>query len=213
MKFKNIITVTFFSFFITACSVNQVIPDKIISKKQENFTRPDVSSELLSEISYILFLLSQNDLETLNEKFINPSFAYFELSRNIDQKQIIIEKKLKIEEINDDIESFDIKQEEAIFNCSPFDDAYYGWNKEGVFLKSNEGLKLSQLMKDKNLLNVNMYSNEEIKRAILIEKISYEVIVPYNIVFHLTLIDNKWYITLIDKLKTDCSDITSLNTN
>ena len=37
------------------------------------------------------------------------------------------------------------------------------------------------------------------------EKTSYEVIVTNNIIFYLTKINNIWYITLIDKIETDCS--------
>ena len=61
-------------------------------------------------------------------------------------------------------------------------------------------------MKNTNLHNVNTYSQEDIKTANIIEKTSYEVIVPYNIIFYITKLENQWFITLIDKVKTDCSE-------
>ncbi len=204
MTFKNILIIIFFSLFITSCSMNKTIRENIMIKKKESLERPAVSTELLSDINHILFLLQQNDLETLNSRFIHPIFSYYELTKNEEEK-IIIEKKLLIDEINRDIESFEIKQEEAIFNCSPYDDSYYGWNKEGVFLNTSKDLNISSIMEEQNLQNPNLFTKEEIKQAVLIEKTSYEVIIPYNIIFHLTLIDKQWYITLIDKIKTDCT--------
>ena len=65
---------------------------------------------------------------------------------------------------------------------------------------------------DKNFWE-NLYRNEwpeassrELKLAEYIEKHSYEVVVPYNIVFYITKINKQWYITLIDKVKDDCSE-------
>ena len=204
MTFKNILIIIFFSVFITACSMNKTIQENIMIKKKESLERPTVSTELLSDINHILFLLQQNDLETLNSRFINPIFSYYELIKNQEEK-IIIEKKLLIDEINRDIESFEIKQEEAIFNCSPYDDSYFGWNKEGVFLNTSKDLNIASIMEKQNLQKPNLFTKEEIKHAVLIEKTSYEVIIPYNIIFYLTLIDKQWYITLIDKIKTDCT--------
>lgn len=184
--------------------MNKTIQENIMIKKKESLERPAVSTELLSDINHILFLLQQNDLETLNSRFIHPIFSYYELIKNQEEK-ILIEKKLLIDEINRDIESFEIKQEEAIFNCSPYDDSYFGWNKEGVFLNTSKDLNISSIMEKQNLQKPNLFTKEEIKQAVLIEKTSYEVIIPYNIIFYLTLIDKQWYITLIDKIKTDCT--------
>ena len=61
------------------------------------------------------------------------------------------------------------------------------------------------MMNDINKILPNRYKEDELKRVEQIEKTSYEVIVTYNKIFYLTKIDNKWYITLIDNVKTDCS--------
>ena len=79
MTFKNILIIIFFSVFITACSMNKTIQENIMIKKKESLERPTVSTELLSDINHILFLLQQNDLETLNSRFIHPIFSYYEL--------------------------------------------------------------------------------------------------------------------------------------
>ena len=205
MTLKNICMLIFFSIFITACSVKKLSQEELILNKEGISKRTEIPQDLINEINYILFLLKQNDLETLNARFIHSKFPYYELSMDDNQKKVIIQKKSAIDEINNYIDSFDIKKEEAIFDCSPFNDANYGWNKEGVFLSHSKDAYISKFMLQENLLKANSYTQEEINKTILIEKNSYEVIVPYNIIFYLTKIDNIWYITLIDNIKTNCS--------
>lgn len=207
MKIKNIFAILIFSFFISACSVNQNLENQVSIFKKKAEVRESVTPTLLSELNYILLLLEQNDLDLINSKFINPTFGFYEVFKNEKENKIKFQQKIQIEEISNNIDSFDIKEEEeAIFNCSPFDDTYYGWNKEGVFLTANTKPYLSEIMKESNLLEPNKYKEDEIKRAIFIEKTSYEVIIPYNMVFYITKINNQWYITLIDNVKTDCSE-------
>jgi hypothetical protein len=204
MIIKNIFAVFLFSFFISACSIDQsLVKNNIIENKAD--VREAVSDTLISSINHILFLLKQNDLDSLNSIFINPSFGFYEILKDEEKNKITFQQKIKLDEISDDIDSFDIKEEEAIFNCSPMNDAFFGWNKEGVFLSPNTKPYLSQLMKEANLTEINKYKEEDIKRALFIEKTSYEVTIPYNIIFYITNIDKKWYITLIDKVITDCS--------
>lgn len=204
MIIKNIFVVFVFSLFITACSVNKTTFEGNIFKKKEEVREP-ISKVLLSEINHILFLLKQNDLDTLNNKFINPNYGFYEVYKNETENKITFEHRLQIDETTNVVESFDIKEEEAIFNCSPFDDSSYGWDKEGVFLTPNTKPYLSELMKKANLLELNKYKEEDIKRAMFIEKTSYVVNIPYNIIFYITKIENQWYITLIDKVVTNCS--------
>ena len=53
---RDILTIFVFSLFLTACSVNQLSKEKEFIKKE--LEREKVSQELLNDISYILFLLS-----------------------------------------------------------------------------------------------------------------------------------------------------------
>ncbi|MBU0924108.1 hypothetical protein KKG81_04425 [bacterium] len=207
MRIKNIFILILFALFISACSVNQIEKNIVVEvKKKVVLEREAISDELLSDINHILFLLKQKDLETLNSRFINPPYGLYEVLKDNQNNKFIFNKKLQIDEISDEIDSFEIKKEEVIFNCSPYDDKYYGWNKEGVFISTNIQPYLSNIMKEANLLKINTYSEEEIKIANNIEKTSYEVVIPYNIVFYITKIDKQWYITLVDKVKTDCTN-------
>jgi hypothetical protein len=207
MRIKNIFILILFALFISACSVNQIEKNIVVEvKKKVVLEREAISDELLSDINHILFLLKQKDLETLNSRFINPHYGLYEVLKDNQNNNFIFNKKLQIDEISDEIDSFEIKKEEVIFNCSPYDDKYYGWNKEGVFISTNIQPYLSNIMKEANLLKINTYSEEEIKIVNNIEKTSYEVVIPYNIVFYITKIDKQWYITLVDKVKTDCTN-------
>lgn len=199
----SIIVLSFLTFSIVGCSVNQASLEDSVKKENE---REPVSAVLLNDINYILYLLQQNDLNTLNNRYINPTFGLYYVNKdeNIPNK-ITFTQKLQIDEISNTIISFDIKQEEVFFNCSPYNDAFYGWNKDGIFLTPNTKPYLSQQMIETNKIEINKYKEDDIKRAIFIEKTSYELVIPYNVILYMTKIDNNWYITLIDNLTTDCS--------
>ena len=176
-----------------------------LSKQEKEVQRQEVSKELLSDISYILFLLKQKDLDNLNSRFINPKIGLYEVYKSDIENKITFKHSYEIDEIVDIIDSFEIKQEIIIFNCSPYNDAFYGWNKDGTFLTTQIKPYLSQIIQEQNKITPNKYKIEELANIALIEKTSYELIVTNNVIFYLTKIDNLWYITLIDKIKTDCS--------
>ena len=212
MTFKSILLIILLSLFITSCATKETIEEDVIQSEEKTFFsknelgREVVNEVLISDINYILFLLKNEDLDTLNSRFINKKYGLYEVFKNSEDNRIYFKSKLQIDEISANVDSFDIKQEEAIFNCSPYDDTYYGWDKEGIFISDNTKPYLSDIMKKTNLLSANSFSVDELKLAEYIEKHSYEVVVPYNIVFYITKINKQWYITLIDKVKDDCSE-------
>nr|MBP7227414.1 hypothetical protein [Aliarcobacter sp.] len=71
MTLKNICMLIFFSIFITACSVKKLSQEELILNKEGISKRTEIPQDLINEINYILFLLKQNDLETLNARFIH----------------------------------------------------------------------------------------------------------------------------------------------
>ena len=212
MTFKSILLIILLSLFITSCATKETIEEDVIQSEEKTFFskkelgREAVNEVLISDINYILFLLKNEDLDTLNSRFINKKYGLYEVFKNSEDNRIYFKSKLQIDEISANVDSFDIKQEEAIFNCSPYDDTYYGWDKEGIFISDNTKPYLSDIMKKTNLLSANSFSVDELKQKEYIEKHSYEVVVPYNIVFYITKINKQWYITLIDKVKDDCSE-------
>jgi hypothetical protein len=72
------------------------------------------------------------------------------------------------------------------------------WNKDGVFIFEPKTNYLDNFLNDK--------TKEEKEFTQKVKNISYEVIATNNTIFYITKIDKKYYITLIDNLKTNCSN-------
>lgn len=190
--FRNFIYASVLAFFLVGCSFNQL--------ENDGFEREKVSKEFTDDVGYILYLLKTNDIETLNKFYINPQYGVYTVYMTDFDNIMTFKKEDRIDEINNIVDNFDIQEGIVTFNCSPTNDAYYGWDKDGTFITSNTKPYLSHLMSDKT-----KYKEDELKRVEIIEKTSREVIVTNNIIFYLTKIDGKRYITLIDYVTTDCS--------
>ena len=186
---KNIILI-FILLLFSSCAVNQ--------NRLEPIKKESIDEELLSHVRYILYLIQTNDLKNLNEIYINKNYGYFEVNLNELENKPQIVKKYQIDEIDTYIESFDIQNIEVSFNCSPYNDAFYGWNKDGVFIFEPKTNYLDNFLNDK--------TKEEKEFIQKVKNISYEVIATNNTIFYITKIDKKYYITLIDNLKTNCSN-------
>lgn len=189
------------SLFLTACSVSN---SQVQVNQKKIYEKEPVTQNLKNEINEILQLIKQNNLALLNSKYIHPINGYYEVTKF--EHRNIFEIKNNISNIDNQIDSFEIKIEKVTFNCSPLDDSLYGWDKEGVFLNPQTIPYITKIMEESNLLQANRFKKEEIEKADFIEQTSYEVTIPYSLIFYLTKIDNKWYITLIDNVTTDCSE-------
>ena len=186
---KNIILI-FILLLFSSCAVNQ--------NRLEPIKKEPIDEELLSHVRYILYLVQTNDLKNLNEIYINKNYGYFEVNLNELENKPQIVKKYQIYEIDTYIESFDIQNIEVSFNCSPYNDAFYGWNKDGVFIFEPKSNYLDTFINEKD-----KDEKEFIKK---VKNGSYEVVATNNTIFYITKIDKKYYITLIDNLKTNCSN-------
>lgn len=199
-KIFNLLIFIFLSFFITACSVNN---NQLQVNQKKIYEKEPITPQLKNEINQILQLIKQNNLALLNSKYIHPINGYYDVTKF--EYKNIFEIKNSISELDNEIYSFEIKTEKVTFNCSPLDDSLYGWDKEGVFLNSQTTPFITKIMEEANILQTNRFKKEEIEKADFIEQTSYEVIIPYNIIFYMTKLENNWYITLIDNVTTDCS--------
>lgn len=204
-------------FIITGCSVKDMGLGKPEEKKFE-YKREVISEDLTMKVNEIVKAMKENNIELINQKYIHPTFGFYNLykikSINVFtfQKQIYKIKENKTEEIshlisrvakNKDISK--IKKEDTIFKCSPLNDAYYGWTKNGLFLNDKTNTNLSSMMKKINAFQKDKYKKEDFHKAKMIEKMGYRVVMTPEIIFYLNKIDNDWYITLIDRITTDCS--------
>ncbi|RBQ28554.1 hypothetical protein [Aliarcobacter vitoriensis] len=186
--FKNLFIILMIALF-SGCSLNQ--------KHLKEPEKIQINENLLSHIKYILYLIGKNDLQTLNKSYINSEFGFYEV--NIEDGKILITNKQKLEEIDNYVGSFEIKNEDVNFYCSPYNDALYGWNQDGVFISLNTEKYLEDYLNEQNIQRKD-FIKEVLENSI-------EVIITYNTIFYLTKIDDKYYITLIDGVKTDCSNL------
>lgn len=229
MEFRNILKLIFLMFiivFITACSVNtenenttyNSIEEIDKDEKTVEYKREEISEKLLHRVGQIVQAIYNNNLILINEKFINPKFGFYNLYKVDGIKTFTYQKFIyniqdsQSEEISDLIseieeldEPFDIKLEEVSFDCSPNNDEFYGWNKDGIFLNSNTNKYLTNIMFESNKYEKNRYKKADFREAKFIEKTSYKVIVTPDIVFYVSKIDEEWYISLFDRITSDCS--------
>ena len=187
------------SFILTACSVD----NQLLENGKKIYEKEPISENLINEINQIVLSIKQNNLDLINTKYIHPLNGYYEITKF--ENKNIFEIKKSITEVDSNIDSFEIRFDKITFNCSPYDDSFYGWDKYGIFISSQTKPYVSRIMEDANLNQENSYKIEEIEKMDFMEQTSYEIIVPYIIIFYLTKIDNHWYITLVDNVTTDCS--------
>jgi hypothetical protein len=230
MNNKNIIkliTSLLLISFLVGCGIKQVktvdnngnitYSDKI---EEIVYKRPEVSELLKNRIRGILKTMAVNDLTKLNKEYIHPEFGFYNLFK-IDgikvfseQKEIynIIEEETEevshiISRVKNDTAKLKIIQKDVAFDCSPNNDAFYGWNDDGLFLSSMTDSFLSKMMNETNIYQKDKYKTKDFQKVDLIEKTSYKVVLTPEVSFYITKIDDNWYITLIDRITSDCSSI------
>lgn len=200
-KFLNLSTLLLFSLFLAACAVDN---NQMVVNGKKVYNKEPINPVLINEISQILLSIKQNNIALLNSKYIDPINGFYDVTK-FENRNIFEVKKSITTEFSNEVDTFDIKIEKATFNCSPFDDSLYGWDKEGVYLDAQTKPYVTHIMEEANLLQANSFKKEDIDRADFIEQTSYEITIPYNVIFYLTKVENNWYITLIDNITTDCS--------
>ena len=197
-KTINLFTLTLVSILFTACAIDgQYVDGKRIYEKEP------ITQDLINEVNQIALSIKENNLSLINARYIHPINGYYDVTK-FENKNIFEVKKV-ITEADSNIDSFEIRFDKVTFNCSPYDDSFYGWDKYGIFISTQTKPYLSKIMEDANLIRANSYKTEDIEKVDYIEQTSYEIIIPYSIIFYLKKIENQWYITLVDNVTTDCS--------
>lgn len=190
-----------------------------LKEKKVVYKRPAVSLLLKNRIRDILKAMSTNDLNKLNQEYIHPSFGFYNLYKidnlyKIEGAKVFVAQKMIYNIVDEETEEIShiisrvksksltlkIIEKNVNFDCSPDDDAFYGWNDDGLFLSNKTNFPLLEMMK-----NLNSYKQSDFQKAEQIQKTSYKVVLTPELSFYLTFIDNNWYITLVDRITTDCS--------
>ncbi len=222
---NNILILLLLTLFFAGCSVqtknlttkqfNDV--KKAHEKKFYEQTRPEISNELKIFIKKVVRSLVKKDLQTINKELINPKVGFYNLTKvegipSFSHQDVIYnvieshteELSQLMSYISKNAVNYVIIEQNLKFNCSPNNDAFYGWNGEGLYLSDKSDGYLSKMLEESTITKDNKYK-EDIKIANFIETQSYKVILTPDIVFYVNNIDGKWYITLFDRITTDCS--------
>ena len=166
---------------------------------------------LKTAISEILTLASKKNIKKLNEKYIYKDYGVYDIHRIgvPDRFKLLSEipKKTKGWSIYHSLVRIENNQQKLVEDTIEFDCDKFVWNKEGLFYtKTITNPLLSQIMKYETENEGNKFSEEVIKKIQFIEKNSVRIIdTKSNLIFYLTNINDIWYITLVDRVTTDCS--------
>ena len=199
-KFYNLLISIFLSLFLTACAVNN---SQITENGKKIYEKEPITPVLINEINQIALSIKENNLALLNGKYVHPINGYYNITKL--ENRNIFEIKNSFTEVDNSIDSFEIRFDKVTFNCSPYDDSFYGWDKYGIFINAQTKPHISKIMEEANIIQPNSYKPEDIEKVDFMEQTSYEVTIPYIIIFYISKIDNQWYITLVDEITTDCS--------
>ena len=199
-KFYNLLILIFLPLFLTSCAVNN---SQIVENGKKIYEKEAVTPTLINEINQIALSIKENNLALLNSKYVHPINGYYNVTKL--ENRNIFEIKNSFTEVDNSIDSFEIRFDKVTFNCSPYDDSFYGWDKYGIFINAQTIPHVSKIMEEANVIQPNSYKVEDIEKVDFMEQTSYEVTIPYIIIFYISKIDNQWYITLVDEVTTDCS--------
>ncbi len=169
------------------------------------------TTELEFIITDILNLAHEKNINEINSKYIKKDFGIYDIHRIgvPDRFKLLNEIPGFTQEwsiyhaiVNVKTRNAKIKSENVQYSC---DNSI--WSNSGVFYDRN--LKyplLSEIITYETLTEDEEFSVEEINKVKFIEKNSIRVVdTNSDLVFYLTNIDQKWYLTVIDRVTTDCS--------
>ena len=211
---KTIFLSIFFLFVLTGCSVGI---SNIEKEPERKLVREEITDELITEIYEIVFALQNKDIEQL-KRYIHPTFGYYDVFK-VDGIQTVMHKNSinnfayeGLEELNqvllereEDINFRAFKIFSPKFDCSFENDKNYGWSENGLFINAEVKEYLTNHMIKFNEINKDFYTKEDFYKAKIIEKTGYQVVLTPYIIFYVTRLDDKFYITLFDRALTDCS--------
>lgn len=160
------------------------------------------NDETIEEAVYTILMLCKEDkISDLNKKYINPNIGVYEKKKIGLMPEFLhtyeIEKTTSstgtVYQILTNINNIDINQKLEYYNNLKYNCDSSEWNKSGLIASKNFNINKSK--KRLKLDNLN-----------IIEKNSHMIVLTNSeIVFYLTKIKGKFYITIIDRTITDCS--------
>ncbi len=174
-----------------------------------------VDETLKTVIRDILQLSADANVSEINEKYIHPEFGVYDVFRigvpdTFEQHSAIdfsfptgqnFSRYPNLMEITETAIPKEVVTYNAIFDCNEM-----VWDREGLFVTDSISYpRISEILKQA-VFETSKFSKSFHKQVKHIEENSHRVVfTELDIVFYLTKIDEKWYLTLFDRVTTDCS--------
>ncbi len=170
-------------------------------------------NEVESVIADILHLASQDDMKAINAKYINKEFGIFDIYRigAQDEFEVLDALPLKGEDwphmpygdiFNVEDNRKKMREEYVEFDCGDF-----VFLKSGTFYSKELRYPLiSPIVTFHTKYDAQTYDDTLLKKIEFLESNSIRVVdTSSDFIFYITKIDDRWYITIIDRVTTDCS--------
>ncbi len=169
--------------------------------------------EVESVIADILRLASQDDIKAINAKYVNKEFGIFDIYRigAQDDFEILDALPLKGKDwphmpygdiFNVENNRKKMREEYVEFDCGDF-----VFLKSGTFYSKELRYPLiSPIVTFHTKYDAQTYDDALLKKIEFLESNSIRVVdTSSDFIFYITKIDDRWYITIIDRVTTDCS--------
>ncbi len=170
-------------------------------------------NEIESVIVDILRLASQDDIKAINAKYVNKEFGIFDIYRigAQDDFEILDALPLKGKDwphmpygdiFNVENNRKKMREEYVEFDCGDF-----VFLKSGTFYSKELRYPLiSPIVRFHTKYDAQTYDDALLKKIEFLESNSIRVVdTSSDFIFYITKIDDRWYITIIDRVTTDCS--------
>lgn len=185
---------------IVACLL--LISDTVFAQnKQQKFEQA---------VAEIMEYLAKDDLVTINKKYIHPTYELFVIYRmgvpDIFYRIATLEKDSAYSAPYFYTAALKPKKRVLKLAAVDYDCNHERWGRNGFFYQQNVPEQLSNIV-----TFMKQYEGVETEAATLeairvIEKSSYRIVdSESSVVFWLSWINNKWYLTVFDLVSMDCS--------
>lgn len=166
---------------------------------------------LTETINMVLKAYQNKDAATLN-KLVNPAWGIYIVYRPGASDNFAIIDSIDFKNPEPHYYEFEDFKTTATLSYAPlptFDCGTEKWSKNGLFCDSTANpTTLSQIADFMQTYNEAKYSEDQLQKIKNIEKSSFRVIATgegyLSFIFQLTLLDGKWYLTLIDRAYGGC---------
>ena len=165
-------------------------------------------------VETILSSIYKGNVEEINTKYIHPIYGLYDITRIGAMDNYSFLYSIPQEETkdvfslyqylfsSDNSKNITLIWEDVFFNCDDF-----SWDKNGVFVsKEHSYPSVTKIMRNQEHFEEASFSDKAYKDINFIEENSIKVVDTENdLILFFTKIENKWYLTMVDRVTTDCS--------